>query len=102
VIPAGPAVPRITGVTDGVNLLSANRVISRTVKVAMRDVQHPDQFRATLDGAPVPDIDSFCTDQTKQTYEFNFVLPERVQPGRHHVQIALGRREYAPIAIEVV
>ena len=102
VIPAGPAVPRITGVTDGVNLLSANRVISRTVKVAMRDVQHPDQFRASLDGEPVPDVDSFCTDQTKQTYEFNFVLPERVAPGWHHVQIALGRREFAPIAIEVV
>jgi SAM-dependent methyltransferase len=102
VIPAGPAVPRITGVTDGVNLLSANRVISRTVKVAMRDVQRPDQFRASLDGAPVPDVDSFCTDQTKQTYEFNFVLPERVAPGWHHVQIALGRREFAPIAIEVV
>jgi ubiquinone/menaquinone biosynthesis C-methylase UbiE len=102
VIPAGPAVPRITGVTDGVNLLSANRVISRTVKVAMRDVQHPGEFRATLDGAPLPDVDSFCTDQTKQTYEFNFVLPEHVGPGWHHVQIALGRREYAPIPIEVV
>jgi ubiquinone/menaquinone biosynthesis C-methylase UbiE len=102
VIPAGPAVPRITGVTDGVNLLLANRVISRTVKVAMRDVQHPEQFRATLDGAAVANVDSFCTDQTKQTYEFNFPLPEHVGAGWHHVQIALGRREFAPIAIEVV
>ncbi len=102
VIPAGPAVPRITGVTDGVNLLSANRVISRTVKVAMRDVQQPEQFRAALDGAPVADVDSFCTDQTKQTYEFNFVLPDHVTVGWHHVQIALGRREFAPMAIEVV
>ena len=102
VIPAGPAVPRITGITDGVNLLSANRVISRTVKVAMRDVQRPQDFRATLDGAPVDGVDSFCTDQTKQAYEFNFVLPERVAAGWHHVQIALGRREFAPIAIEVV
>lgn len=102
VIPAGPAVPRITNVTDGVNLLSANRVVSRTVKVAMRDVQRPEDFRATLDGAPVADIDSFCTDQTKQTYEFNFVLSERVAPGWHHVKVALGRREFAPIPIEVV
>ena len=45
---------------------------------------------------------SFCTDQTKQTYEFNFVLPDRIAAGWHHVQIALGRREFAPIAIEVV
>ncbi len=102
VIPAGPAVPRITNVTDGVNLLSSNRVVSRTVKVAMRDVLHPEQFRATVDETPVADIDSFCTDQTKQTYEFNFVLPEGVAPGWHHVLIALGRRELASIPIEVV
>jgi ubiquinone/menaquinone biosynthesis C-methylase UbiE len=102
VIPAGPAVPRITGVTDGVNLLSAQRVVSRTVKVAMRDVQHPEQFRAAIDNLPVPDVDSFCTDQTKQTYEFNFVLPDQVSPGGHNIYITLGRRAYAPIGIEVV
>lgn len=102
VIPAGPAVPRITGVTDGVNLLSANRVISRTVKIAMRDVAHPEQFGATLDGAVVPEIESFCTDQTKQTYEFNFRLPDSVASGPHHVGIRLGRREFPPVAIEVV
>jgi SAM-dependent methyltransferase len=102
IIPAGPAVPRITGVTDGVNLLSAQRVVSRTVKVAMRDVQHPDQFRASVDGVPVPEIDSFCTDQTKQTYEFNFVLPGSVSAGGHKVYITLGRRAFAPIGIEVV
>jgi SAM-dependent methyltransferase len=102
VIPAGPAVPRITNVTDGVNLLSANRVISRTVKVAMRDVAHADRFRAVVDGVPVTDIDSFCTDQTKQTYEFNFRLPEAIGSGGHYVTIGLGRREFAPFAIEVV
>jgi SAM-dependent methyltransferase len=102
VIPAGPAVPRITNVTDGVNLLSANRVISRTVKVAMSDVARPEEFRAEIDGAPVAEIDSFCTDQTKQTYEFNFVLPDAVAPGPHNVYVALGRREFAPIGIEVV
>jgi SAM-dependent methyltransferase len=102
VIPPGPAVPRITNVTDGVNLLSANRVVSRTVKVAMRDVAHPEEFSARLDGAEVEGVERFCTDQTKQTYEFNFPLPERVGAGAHEVRIALGRREFAPVAIEVV
>jgi hypothetical protein len=102
IIPAGPAVPRITNVTDGVNLLSANRVISRTVKVAMRDVAYADRFRAAVDGVPVTGVDSFCTDQTKQTYEFNFRLPEAIAAGGHDVTIALGRREFAPFAIEVV
>ena len=72
------------------------------VKIAMRDVAHPEEFRATVDRAPVKDLDSFCTDQTKQTYEFNFTLPDGVQPGWHHVYLALGRREFAPIPIEVV
>ena len=101
VIPPGPAVPRITGVTDGVNLLSANRVVSRTVKIAMRDVAHPEGFRAAVDGTPV-EVESFCTDQTKQTYEFNFRLPDGVAPGAHHVELWLGRREFPPVAIEVL
>jgi SAM-dependent methyltransferase len=102
VIPPGPAVPRITNVTDGVNLLSANRVVSRTVKIAMRDVSRPEDFRAAVDGVAVAEVESFCTDQTKQTYEFNFRLPDGVGPGAHEVRIGLGRREYAPIGIEVV
>lgn len=101
VIPPGPAVPRITNVTDGVNLLSANQIVSRIVKVAMRDVARPEEFRAAVDGMAV-EVESFCTDQTKQTYEFNFGLPEAVGPGAHEARIALGRREFAPVTIEVV
>jgi SAM-dependent methyltransferase len=102
VIPAGPAVARIVSVTDGINLLSAHRILSRIVKVAMRDVAQPDQFRAEVDGLPVTGVDSFCTDVTKQTYEFNFHLPADIAAGGHHVTIALGRREFAPFGIEVV
>jgi SAM-dependent methyltransferase len=102
VIPAGPAVARIVSVTDGINLLSAERILSRIVKVAMRDVTHPDQFRATIDELPVSGVESFCTDQTKQTYEFNFHVPAAIAAGTHHVRLALGRREFAPLAIEVV
>jgi SAM-dependent methyltransferase len=102
VIPPGPAVPRITNFSDGVNLLSANRIVSRTVKVAMRDVAHADTIRASIDGVPVAEIDSFCTDQTKQTYEFNFRLPETLAAGSHQVTVALGRREFAPFTIEAV
>jgi ubiquinone/menaquinone biosynthesis C-methylase UbiE len=102
VIPPGPAVPRITNVTDGVNLLSANRVVSRTVKIAMRDVARPEEFHVFVDGRAIEGFESFCTDQTKQTYEFNFPLPEWVAPGAHQVTVGLGRREFAPVAIEVV
>ena len=33
VIPSGPAVPRVCAVTDGVNLLSGARIVSRSIKV---------------------------------------------------------------------
>jgi SAM-dependent methyltransferase len=102
VIPAGPAVPRIVSVTDGINLLSPHRIVSRIVKVAMRDVASPEEFHADVDGLPVTGVDSFCTDATKQTYEFNFHLPAAIASGGHHVRIALGRREFPPIGIEVV
>jgi hypothetical protein len=37
-----------------------------------------------------------------QQYEFNVFLPESVAPGVHEVQIELGKRAFAPVAIEVV
>ena len=102
VIPAGPAVARIVSVTDGINLLSAGRILSRIVKVAMRDVAHPEGFSATVDGIPVTHLDSFCTDPVRQTHEFNFHLPAPIAAGEHHLRIALGSRDFAPLAIEVV
>jgi SAM-dependent methyltransferase len=102
IMPAAPAVPRIHGVTDGVNLLSGARIVSGTVKVTMIDVTHPEDFRATVDGREVRETDSFCTDPLDHRYEFNFLLPEATPPGWHHVRISLGRREFPPLPIEVV
>jgi hypothetical protein len=102
IIRPGPAVPRIVAVTDGVNLISGIRIISRSVKIAMRDVAHPEQFRASVDGIPVTGIDSFCTGQVRQTYEFNFLLPDAIGGGPHAVAIGIGNRDFPPLAIEVV
>ncbi len=81
IIPAGPAVPRVAQVTDGVNLLLGSRTSSGIVKVRMLDLAHPDQFRATVGGRPVRGLDAFCTDPTRRTHEFNFHLPEGTAPG---------------------
>jgi SAM-dependent methyltransferase len=102
IIPAGPAVPRIHSVTDGVNLLSGTRIASRVVKVTMLDVLHADQFRASLDGVDIPGTESFCVDPIFQHYEFNVLLPERVATGPHQVEITLGKRAFAPVPVEVV
>jgi hypothetical protein len=97
----GPLVPRVLAVNDGINLLLGNRVMTRTVKVTMLEVIHADRFNATVDGHEVGPIDRFCTDVLSQRWEFNFHLPESIQPGPHNVHIALGRRVFAPVGIEV-
>jgi hypothetical protein len=102
IMPAAPAVPRIQAITDGVNLLSGARIVSGTVKVTMTDVTHPEDFRATVDWRGVRETDSFCTDPLDHRYEFNFRLPDSMPAGWHHVRIALGKREFPPLPIEVV
>ena len=101
IMPPGPLVPRVLAVNDGINLLLGNRVLTRTVKVTMLEVAHADQFRATVDGQQVGPIDRFCTDVLSQRWEFNFHLPDSIGPGVHQVEIALGRRSFAPVPIEV-
>ena len=100
-IPPGPAVPRICAVSDGVNLLSGARIVSRTIKVVMEEVSNPEQFQALLDGASI-DAGTFCTDPVQQRYEFDIMLPDTVQPGPHEIRVSLGRRSFAPVAVEVV
>ena len=69
----------------------------------MRDVPHPDQFRAD-DRRAAGDRASIASAPTRSSrrYEFNFHLPAAIAAGGHHVRIALGRREFAPLGIEVV
>jgi SAM-dependent methyltransferase len=101
IMPSGPAVPRITTVTDGVNLLSGNRIVTGSVKVTMIEVTRPDEFRATVDGLDALEIDSFCADPIGQRFEFNFRLPQSIGSGPHQVRISLGHRALAPLPIEV-
>ena len=101
VIPPGPAVARLTGVTDGVNLLLNQRTESGSIKVSMVEAPGADLFAATVDGLPVRETDSFCADPTQRRYEFNFRLPEGIGPGGHVLRIHMGRREFPPVGIEV-
>ena len=87
--------------SDGVNLLSGARIVSRTIKVVMEEVSSPEQFQAFLDGASI-EAGTFCTDPVQQRYEFDIMLPETVQPGPHELRVSLGRRSFAPVAVEVV
>jgi SAM-dependent methyltransferase len=102
VIPGGPAVPRLCSVTDGVNLLSGPRIVSRSIKVVMEEVSGLDRLQAAIDSVPIERRDVFCTDPLEQRYEINLFLPDAIRPGPHEVRLSLGRRAFAPVPIEVV
>ncbi len=101
-IPAGPAVPRLLSVTDGVNLLAGNRIETRFIKATFEEVEHADRFAAALDGDALPDVDVFCTDPQSRRYEVNIRLPEGTAAGPHALELRLGRRRFAPVGIDVV
>jgi hypothetical protein len=100
-MPAGPSVPRVTGITDGVNLLSGTRIVSGTVKVTAEEVARAADFHATVDSLSTT-AEAFCTDPVGLRWEFNFNLPATIGRGPHHVAISLGRRAFPPIPIEVL
>lgn len=102
VIPPGPLVPRILSVTDGIDLLSGTRIVSRSVKVGLEEVADPRPFRAAIAGTEVRGLDFFCVDPLPPRYEINFTLPEAIGPGVHQLEMALGARRFAPVTIEVV
>jgi SAM-dependent methyltransferase len=101
IVPSGPLVPRIVAVSDAVDLLAGRRVASGIVKVQMVEVARPGEFRAFVDGRAAGEAESFCVDPAAERYEFNFRVPEGIGPGGHELRIALGRRRFAPVAIEV-
>jgi SAM-dependent methyltransferase len=101
VIPAGPVVPRVCSVSDGVNLLAGRHIESGTVKATLEELDHPEWFQATVDGLPVREIDFFCTDPLTQRFEINFHLPFGLAAGEHRLEMSLGKRTFAPVPIQV-
>jgi len=102
VIPPGPAVPRLTGLSDAVNLLSAQIIESRLVKATIEEVDDIAAFDARVDGMRVEEIDTFRTDPLSERWEINFRIPREIRAGGHVLEIRLGRRLLARIGIEVV
>jgi len=102
VIPAGPAVPRLVSVSDGVNLLSTQRIESGTMKAAIEEVTSIGDFTATVDGVAVREVETFRTDPLPSRYEVNFALPAGIAPGGHVLEIGLGKRRLVYMGIEVV
>jgi len=101
VIPPGPSVPCIRSVTDGTNLVADKRIETRQVKMVLEEVARPHEIEASVGGVPVGDREFLCIDPRPQIFEVNFRLPEEIGPGRHELQVRIGRRQLAPVMLEV-
>jgi ubiquinone/menaquinone biosynthesis C-methylase UbiE len=102
VIPPGPLVPRIASVTDGVNLVSVQRIETRYAKITLEEIARPEEIEAWIAGRPVVGLEYFCVDPRPQKYEVNFQLPEDLGPGSYPLEIRVGRRRLAPVTVQVV
>jgi SAM-dependent methyltransferase len=102
VIPPGPGVPRLVSVSDGVNLLSSQRIESGTVKVTIEEVESIEGFTAMVDNVAVENVETFRTDPLAGRYEVNFRLPRGLAWGGHILEIRLGMRLLTRLGIEVV
>jgi ubiquinone/menaquinone biosynthesis C-methylase UbiE len=102
VIPAGPSVPRLVALSDGVNLLSRQRIESANIKATIEEVHSIASFQATIDGIPVREVETFRTDPLCSRYEVNFRIPAGTRSGGHVLDISLGTRKLAHVGIEVI
>jgi SAM-dependent methyltransferase len=101
VIPPGPPVPRVTAISDGVNLVAGTKIGTRTVKMTLEEIARPYEIEAAVGGLPVWNLEYFCIDPRPQRFEVNFQLPETIGPGLHDLEIRIGRRKLAPVPLEV-
>jgi len=102
VIPPGPSVPRLIALSDGVNLLSPQRIASGLMKATIEEVDAISTFRAEVDGIPVGEIETFRTDPLAERWEVNFGIPKEIGAGGHVLDVWLGARLLTRIGIEVV
>ena len=92
VVPPGPIVPRIVGVSGG-----ASRVAGITVSI--EDLTRPDELTALLDGVAVWGLETQAVDA--QCYDVRLFLPEDLAAGVHEIQLIAGRRKLEPFTIEI-
>jgi ubiquinone/menaquinone biosynthesis C-methylase UbiE len=100
VIPAGPPIPRIIDITDGINLVEKYRSISGSLKVHIEELMSPDGVSATIEGKSLP-VSILRTDPRPPRYEVNVELPKNLAAGPHTLEIRIGARRVLPANIVV-
>lgn len=91
VIPAGPLIPRILSVTDGVNLVLKNRTSTGILKIQLEEVSAPERIEVTIAGRPAAWCEITCIDPRAPRHEMNLGLPAGIAPGRYMLQVQIGK-----------
>lgn len=91
-VPPPPQVPCVVALTDGVDLLSPDRIHSGLIKLTVEEFAQVERFHATLDGIPVTGVEHFCIDPAPPRHEINLRVPAEVAPGERRLLGWLGRR----------
>lgn len=101
VVPAVPSAPLMIAISDGLNLMSYDRITSGLMKVTIENVKAIDTFSATVDGVAVGDVTVFETDPRASRYEVNFRLPKKARDGGHLLEVYVEGRLLTRMGIEV-
>ena len=106
-IAEAPMVPKLLGVSDGINLLSRLSIESRAIRVSLEEVAAPgpqavvSAVQAEIDGRRIDRVEAFLVDPLTRRYELNLALPQNLTPGRRALTLWLGRRRFPATPIEI-
>jgi hypothetical protein len=101
VLPPAPRDPRALSVSDGIAITSKYRIEMGGVKVAMEDVERPEEVSFTVAGRPAEFLQFVCTEPMADAYEFAFHLSPKTPLGRQTLIARVSGRALAPIPIEI-
>lgn len=101
-LPAPPLVPCVVSITDGVDLLSENRITSRIAKLVVEEFDPIENLVVKLDDGVLLDVDHFCVNPGPPRHEVNIRFPETIVEGEHRLHLYLKQRRVAslPIVLE--
>ncbi len=101
IFPAGPPVPRIVSVSDGINLVEKNATSTGTLKIQIEELTKPEALSATIGGRAVEKLDVLCTDPHPPRYEVNLEVPKGLAPGLLQLEMNTGLHRPLSATIEV-
>ena len=101
IIPAGPAVPRIVSITDGINLVQKNASTTGFLKIQIEEISSPESFTASMNGQPLQRLEFVCVEPRTPRYEINLRLPQDLAAGRYSLEAKIGRRRLLPAEVDI-